>query len=316
VVTLAMLALYVLSNAVHIDHGQNYSKDIADRYATTSAPPATAQSSGGTHRVITDIGAKGAEVRISESRRATYRGVSFDYSASLASEIKAETIPAYALNYETDKPDNAVPEHIVFKFAGSYASRHTSSSFSPRIAIYPIEGYKKALAKSQSYVQQFEADIQRLKRILSQKAGAWDGEIPLLPFGSASQEFHARVKYLNFQNGSGVMFLTQYNIEPALINNQGLTYAFQGITDDGTYYVSATFPVTVPFLPENYSTMNTEDYNLIPPKSYQGYEYESYQKSYKSYLDKVINKLESLPSENYQPDLVILENLIHSLDVK
>ena len=50
------------------------------------------------------------------------------------------------------------------------------------------------------------------------------------------------------------MFLTQFNIEPSLINNQGVVYTFQRLTDDGLHYVSARFPVAVSFLPPSYES--------------------------------------------------------------
>jgi hypothetical protein len=265
----------------------------------------------------THINPANKHISISKTKDITYRGISFNYDALLAYEIKAETKPAYALQEKTDTGQGVVPEHIAFSFVGTYASQHESSFFSPGITVYPIAEYKKALSKSRSYVQQFEDEIQKLRALLSEQSDVKEDTIPFLPFEvGASQRFHAGVKYVNFKNGKGVFFLTQYNIEPALVNNEGLTYTFQGITDDNVYYVSAIFPVTAPFLPESYEDESSEDYALIIPTSFRRHEYETFEKNYKIYLDKVIKKLERLPSDSFQPKLTILEDLIRSLEVR
>jgi hypothetical protein len=252
-----------------------------------------------------------------KDRAVVYRGVSFTCNDFLASEIKAETEAAYALESETDTGQGVVPEHIVFKFLGDYASQHRSSTFSPELNVYPIADYKKVLVRSESYVRQFETKIQALKQMLSEQPNRGEKEIPFLPFGiGASQGFHARMKYVNFRNGKGVLFLTQYNIEPALVNNQGLTYTFQGLTDDGDYYVSATFPVTAPILPHGYEAESTESYTLVPPRASRGREYDSFENDYRTYLTKLTLELEELSADKYQPNLTILEDVIRSLNVE
>jgi len=265
-----------------------------------------------------DAAVVGARAKATFSQgRVAYQGVSFTYDPSLASEIEAELKPAYALQRESDTGEGVAPEHIFFKLEGGRLGEPRSSSvFSAEIMIYPIAAYRRALAKSEAYVRQFDRKILTLKETLATKPRFPDQELPFLPFGiGASQAFRARVKYVSFQNGQGVWFLTQYNQEPALVNNQGLIYTFQGLTYDDVHYVSATFPVTAPMLPDNYDMQSTKDYILVPPKSFRGQEYESFKKRFNSYLRKVTEELESLPSNKYQPDLAMLEDIINSLNV-
>lgn len=249
----------------------------------------------------------------SATKRIFFQGTSFAYNESLASEVKAEVISASALKDETDKPEGVEPEHVAFIFMGAYASRHVSSFFSPRLQIYSIAEYKKALALSPQYVRQLEDDIQTLKTKLAERPASWDREIPFLPFGmDASEAFQGKIKYLDFKSGKGILFLTQYNIEPALINNQGLSYIFQGLTDDGLYYISAHFPVNAPFLPEDYDVTKLENYTL--PVFYSRNR-ESNEKKYRAYLNKIAHKLEELPPNKYEPDLTLIDELVQSLDV-
>lgn len=69
--------------------------------------------------------------------------------------------------------------------------------------------------------------------------------LPYLPPIPASQAFHARSQYLDFTNGSGVAYLTVLTQDTVAPLTDGLMYTFQGLTNDGATYVSATFPVSV-----------------------------------------------------------------------
>ena len=243
----------------------------------------------------------------------SYNGVSFSYPVSLASEVKSETKPAAVLVGETDKPEGVVPAHTSFTFKGSYGAKHESSFFTPEISIYHIHKYKEALALSPAYVKSLESDVQSLKALLDARSASLDREVPFLPFGTdATQAFISHLKYINFKNGRGLVFLTQFNIEPSLVNNQGLMYVFQGLTEDGLYYVSARFPVTLPFLPPGYQSKNFEKYSL---SMFYDSDQRTNQENYKLYLETIKRRIANLPPKTFQPNLTSVDKLISSLCV-
>lgn len=125
----------------------------------------------------------------------------------------------------------------------------------------------------------------------------------------ASQAFVGRERYVNFKNGKGVFFLTQWDRETTQLSNDGLEYAFQGITNDGRYWIYGEFSITAPFLPNGEEpevmAWNEKNY-LLPHRS----------KKYQEYLRPVLAKLEALPANEFQPNLELLEQLIQSLEVK
>jgi hypothetical protein len=259
---------------------------------------------------------KGAETQQSD-KTISYRGVTFSYFSSLAYEVKAETKSAYRLELSSDTGQGVVPDHIVFELLGSYRSSHQESYFSPRILIFPIESYRQALSKSPQYVNLFDHKVDTLREMLSQQPSSWDGEVPVLPFAiGGSQLFHARLAYVKFKTGTGVVFLTHYNIEPALVNNRGLTYMFQGLTDDRRYWVSAMFPVSIPFLPERYDSERSDEYALVIPKRSSKSDYESFEKGYQVYLGNVVTRLDHAASPTYEPDLDEFKRMIESMYVK
>lgn len=138
--------------------------------------------------------------------------------------------------------------------------------------------------------------------------GAGYPQMPFLPMWEATQAFISHVRYVRFKNGKGVFFLTQWDTETEQITNERLEYAFQGITDDGQYYVYAEFSVAAPFLPTGSQpevvAWNEKNYLLLHGS-----------KKYQSYLRPVLAKFEALPEDQFQPNLALLEELVESLQI-
>ena len=111
--------------------------------------------------------------------------------------------------------------------------------------------------------------------------------------------FHAQEKYIDFQNGSGIRYLTQYSQDITPITNQNLFYTFQGLTADGAYYVTATFPISAPTLADEPAI---DDWNAFGA-------------GYQDYLTQTINDLNTLTSDEYEPDLALLDTMVQSLRV-
>jgi hypothetical protein len=268
-------------------------------------------------------------------KTAVYEGVSFSYDDSLASEVKAELKPE-ALD---GKPGDVEPVHVVFSFqGGSYAARRERAFFLPELHIYNVDAYRETFAKyridgaSNQVVaansrRDFEDQLRTLKALLAQRPASarsmkamlsknrrdiLKGDMPFLPLIDASEVLRARVRYVDFEGGKGVVFLTQFNIEDTLITNQALTYVFQGLTDDGAQYVSATFPVAAPFLPADYTEAEAERLGLNQTLLLG----TKLEKRYRAYLAQTARRLDSLPPAQFSPDLNLLDELLGSLRVR
>lgn len=265
----------------------------------------------------------------------SYQGVSFTFDHSLASEVRPETIPAST----EGKPSDIWPEHPGFKFVG-YRRPRAMPPTDPHMRVFSVNKFREAFASaSKEYAKSlvnpspsnppdwtldFDKEVRILKTLLVEKPrqamigrflAKARGEqgcraaMPFLPMWEACQAFVARVRYVNFRNGEGVLFLTQWDTETSRVTNQGLEYAFQGITNDGQHYVYAEFSVSAPFLPRGdepeINAWNVKNY-LLPHKSAQ----------YQKYVRPIVAKLEVLPANQFQPNLRLLEQLIESLEVK
>lgn len=264
-----------------------------------------------------------------------YKGVSFNFDRSLASEVKPETIAAST----EGKPSDIWPEHVGFKFIG-YPPNKKLPENDPQVRVFSVakfreafqiasKEYAKSLAdpsKAEDWTMDFDDEVRVLKSLLKNKPAkvnlarflvrargaqgcSGGATMPFLPMWEACQAFVARPHYVRFRNGQGVLFLTQMDTETSRVTNEGLELAFQGITDDGQSYVYAEFSVAAPFLPKGdepeVQAWNEKNY-LLSHKSV----------GYQNYVRPIVAKLEALRSDQFKPDLTLIEALINSLEVR
>jgi hypothetical protein len=220
----------------------------------------------------------------------SYEGISFSYDEALASEVVSGITPAEAP--EGAPPEWSMPEHIRFSFNG-YAL--TDTFHEPRIMVFSVSDFEAM----NPTVAQTVADLQQL--LVDQPAAP--DSLPFVPVFNAAQMIRAQVAYLDFQSGAGVRFLSQYGQAVGPINNSELFYTFQGLTDDGSTYVSAILPVSNPVLPA--------DGMEVP-----GGDYEAFAANFETYLNDIVQQLNAQPASSFTPDLLLLDTMIQSLLVQ
>jgi hypothetical protein len=221
-----------------------------------------------------------------EVRQVAYDGIRFTFDPAIAAEVVAKRVPP-----TKDPPQLREPGHIAFSLE-EYALAGTFHA--PRILVYPVAGYRTANA-------QVARTIDELQQLLVDRPTNPDS-IPFLPLFPAGQMMRARVAYLDFQNGTGVRFLTQYAQAYLPINNHELFYTFQGLTDDGQNYVSAILPVAHPSLPAN-------------QKAYAGGDIHVLIRRFDAYIADVEADLATQDASSFVPGLDALDAMIQSLEV-
>jgi hypothetical protein len=242
-------------------------------------------------------------------RTAAHNGVSLTYDETLAREVRAETAHASPLEDASEKPDGVYPEHVAFTLVG--ISGAPADSFHEAVVrVSPVADYLKAFSVSPRYVKDAERTLNELRRLIRRHPAALSGNVPMLPFPDATEVFHAHVKYLRFRGGSGIAFLTQGQQDYELINNQHASYEFRGLTDDGRFYISATFPVGAPVLAATRDANNHEGYML--PRELD----RRQRQRYAAYVERVRRKLERLPPTSFTPSLSMYDELLSSLAIR
>ena len=195
-----------------------------------------------------------------------------------------------AVPFSTDRPWwDMLPEHIVLTLEGYPVEDHLMQ---PQIFIFPVQEMS-----AYENVGNIAADLEAL--LQSQQPGRI---LPYLPLYNAGQVMHAQVKFLDFQSGSGVRYLTQFDQALLPINNDELLYTYQGLTRDGRFYVAAVLPLNLPGLPAD---ANVSD--ATPPEFFN---------NFPQYMADMVMNLNQADASVYNPDLNALDALVQSIQVQ
>ena len=218
-------------------------------------------------------------------------GLSFVLPTGLGDQATIQSMPAEGDPNDPTFPP--VPEHLQIDLTAYPIADHFHQ---PQLWVYPVAEYEA--------LSDFMTDrVIRMQALLAMRPN-FDGDwLPFLPAFNAGPLIHARVDYLDFENGSGLRYLTLYGQSYRPINNYELFYTFQGLTDDGQYWVCAILPIWQDGLPD------TGD--EIP-----GGDFGAFAENYETYAAEQEANLEAVPSASFAPDIAILDAFIASILVQ
>jgi hypothetical protein len=150
--------------------------------------------------------------------------------------------------------------------------------------------------------------VDKLKTIINSPDQPMLESLPFLPTFNAGQVFHSNEQSLAFQNGTGIRFLTQYAQAPYPVNNHSLFYTFQGITNDGVYYVSAILPINAVFLSPDGNP------DTVLPADGVPFDWNNFEND-TAHFELVKQKLNATDPDAFTPSLTNLDALIQSIQI-
>lgn len=194
------------------------------------------------------------------------------------------------------------PGHTQINLEDYYILQGTS--LQPQVYVYRATDY--ALLSPTAF-----ESMHRLRNIISGVVSMSPDQLPSIPFFNAAQVFASNIQEISFQNGSGIRFLTEYAQYTASVNNQDLFYQFQGLSDDGEYYIVAILPITMPMLAE------TSDPDAVLPSGGIPYTYFTEGEDFDAqiYYEKIFEMLNGTSPELFTPSITQLDALIQSIKV-
>lgn len=210
-------------------------------------------------------------------------------TGSIAAGFQSETVAAVSAS-DAVPPWEVLPEYTRVTLQGYPISDHLMK---PQIFIYPVKDLQTVNEGADSII----ASLQTLLQSRQEMAN-----MPFLPMFNAAQVMHAQVQYLNFKNGQGLRYLTEFAQGMLPINSQELIYTYQGITNDGKYYVAMILPVNHPSLPANGKVTGNEP--------------AEFTSDFRTYVANITSLLNSQAANTFTPDLAQLDSLSSSVEIK
>ncbi len=218
-----------------------------------------------------------------------YEGISFSFDEAIAANVIPATVPGQNMG-EDYMPGETYPTHFEFTFTNYAVQDHFHT---PKIIVYPIDEFRA--------ISPYASDIidSMLQALSNHPGGGNMSDLPFLPMWNAAQVFSAKVEYFDFQNGSGVRYLTMFGQALYPVDNQNLFYTYQGITYDGRYYISAVMPVTHAALPFDGGS-DIDDW-------------EEFSNNWETYITDTIFWLEEQTPSSFFPNLDLFGEMMASL---
>ena len=172
------------------------------------------------------------------------------------------------------------------------------SPLDPQIHIYPVTDYAELF-------EGVEPEIERLRAVLASVADGAEssvaGGLPFLPPIAGEQVFAAQLAVLDFVGGSGIRYLTQYDAGPHSITNQTVFYTFQGLTDDGAFYVAAFLPIRTSALLDSPAT--DISFNEIIGGEFP------------AYVEDIARRIDGLSATDFELRVTFLDDMIKNMEV-
>jgi hypothetical protein len=258
---------------------------------TLAAPPATQAS---TVEVTVTQPPQPSGVQV------TFQNISFMIPNGLATGADPEVVPAVGPN--DGAPWDVAPAYSKFSLTG-YPLQ--GKFFEPYFVVYPAHEFESANEGAAS-------SLKALREIIANPSAPLTPEvIPGVPTFNAGMAFASNMQILHSQNLTGVRALTEYAQYFAPINNREMIYQFQGLTNDGTYYVIAILPINAPFLAADEDPAAAVPGDGVPFPDYNTAD----DTQFETYYQAITEKLNSTGPDSFSPPLGQLDALIQSITV-
>ena len=219
--------------------------------------------------------------------------LSFFLDPALGNGIRCETVPE---NSTSDLPGGMAyvfifPAHTEVTLQG-YPLENTQ--FPPALWIYPVKRFRELLP---DYFPDRLSDLQQLLSGATISRAA----LPFLPANPQQQTLVVHQAFLSFGDGQGLRYITEYSDGPFTISNRNIVYTFQGLSEDGQYWLALPLPLSSPSLPDRDDTLP------------DGYTQDSLMQNWDAYVNEVRDTLQAQSPQAFVPNLDRLDRLVQSI---
>lgn len=236
------------------------------------------------------------------ARRVDAGRISFLLPGEVANDILVTEVEAVPLHPDGIFGDS-LPAHTQISFVDYLpddAPELTHNFFAtPVIYVFDTADFA-AYEAAEGYG--YESELGLLQGILDGTVRrSRDTVLPYLPVLNAAQIFRAREEFVRFNGGSGIAYLTTFGHDVTPVQEGGVQWTMQGLSDDGSLYIAAIFPI---------------DTGYFPHEIEADFDYAAFVEEYEQYFADVIDGLEAQPDDAFAPRLDALSALVGSIELQ
>ncbi|MBK8139001.1 MAG: hypothetical protein IPK52_24820 [Chloroflexi bacterium] len=225
-------------------------------------------------------------------------GIRFSVPAAVASGATAASVAAVA--FDASNPlEGAAPAHEAFAFDGYMPGSEVAPYLwtSAELRVFNTADFADYTLGQDTL--NFPSESAALRRILGERVElATEARLPYLPVIAPNQSFHVRERYIEFEGGSGILYLAYYSFSVDPILEGQIVAIFQGLSDDGLTYISAAMPLDTNYL-----------LDAVP----ENFDYTAFSAGYESYVQSIRVGLNEQPPSLFSPGLDALEAMFTSI---
>jgi hypothetical protein len=242
------------------------------------------------------------------------RDISLAYDPALVSSVETGTVPAVPLNdqimFAESHPEYAQIRFMGFKDGWVYDLPIYAENRVAQVMVFRSADF---IGYGENSQQGFVNQSQALTRLLQSGVDVdrcaeplmdYESALPFLPWTNAKQTLCAKPKVVEFAGGKGIRYLVYYAQDPSPALDSKIFYTFQGISDDGQYYVAAFFPVQTgifPTQPPACPQCNNPTYDPFV--------------EWATTLKEQLSQLNAQAEGDFSPSLLTLDELVKSITI-
>lgn len=236
----------------------------------------------------------------------TFNGFSFAYPSTVATNVSIVQFPGDATTDEyPGGPQPPYTQFVLYNHAdGVPVPESPFEDDTVSITIYRVSDLV-SYPNSQAQAAALQALLSSRPDLgaymtLNDNSEIGNKALPALPVVPAAQVIRARAQYLDLGQFSGIEFVTDYRQDASPLMGNDLQYSFQGLSADGSVYVSLIAQLTSDVLP-----------NTLPAD----FNYDTFAANIlKSYNDDV-TAINAAPDAAFTPSLQAIQTIARSFSV-
>lgn len=228
----------------------------------------------------------------------TYDGFGFTYPTALSSTLNIADIAGDPPDIE--QPGGPQVGHRQFTlYYNQPPAPENIFDTSATIRVYrtaDFAGYESFSQELQA-LQTLLADRPDLSPFVEATVASQENSLPFIPVFPSSQILRAYANYVDTGTVSGISYITLFRLDVAPVLGHELLYTFQGVSNDGSTYVSAVFWITT---------------DLFPSELPEDFDYEAFSAGYEEHIAEAVATLNNASPDDFAPSLTMLDSIIGS----